>query len=512
MSGRESMRTFANPALLVGLVAVATLLVIGVFGTSLAPYNPNAGASTVIHELPDGTRSIEVPPTLPDAEHWLGTDALGRDQWSRILAGAWLTLAVVLGSAAVRLGFGIALGLSSGWFGGTYALAVGVVVKGVAAVPQLLLAILLVLVTRPLGVAGFIASLALVGWPEVTEFLQAEAQRARAQPFIEAARSVGARERRLLRTHVLTSVAPQLLTVAALEIGAVLLLLAELGIVGLFIAGATFLVGDFGPLGVSGRVPEWGQMLGAIQFYAITDQLSTLLPAVFVVLAAAAFAVLADGLRAASDPHSSRSLRPATFGVLTKVLVGALCFSAVGFIGVNVRISPLTMDEGRALAEKTAQQAWPGSAFVAGVARYIVAPTTPAPPNGFERPNRLTYYYRNDKNEVLRISYLNADRLAVEVRPYESEDELDIASLRPLPASLTSYALPATTANSDGGGRLRADLGAQLVRAIVVWPSTRAAPTYTVTIGTLRLLTLRRYCCFDALTGAPDRDAQWLPL
>ena len=133
-----------------------------------------------------------------------------------------------------------------------------------------------------------------------------------------------------------------------------LLLLAELGLIGLFLAGATFLVGDFGPVGpFKGRAPEWGQMLGGIQFYAITAELPTLIPALFVVLASATFALLADGLRAASDPFSSRRVLPGTFGVLTKVLVGALCFSAVGFIGVNVRPGAMTMEEGRSLAAKT---------------------------------------------------------------------------------------------------------------------------------------------------------------
>ena len=110
---------------------------------------------------------------------------------------------------------------------------------------------------RPLGAAGFIASLALVGWPEISEYIRAEVLRAKAQPFMEAARSIGVPGRRLIIGHLVATVGPQLLTVAALETGAVLLLLAELGLVGLFLAGATFLVGDFGPVGpLKGRVPE----------------------------------------------------------------------------------------------------------------------------------------------------------------------------------------------------------------------------------------------------------------
>jgi ABC-type dipeptide/oligopeptide/nickel transport system permease subunit len=506
MNARQEMaRLVTNPALTIGVLALLALVAMGIFGPVLAPHDPNEATSAVVRTLPDGTTAfVGVPPTMPDPDHWLGTDLLGRDQWSRILAGAWLTLTVVLIATAVRSAIGVSLGVASGWYGGPLARGLGLVGSGIAAVPQLVLAIMLVLVTRPLGLAGFIVSLALVGWPEIAEFLRAEARRARAQPFIEAARSVGARERRLIGTHLLSTLGPQLLTVVALEMGSVLLLLAELGLIGLFLSGATYLIGDFGrssPL--VGRVPEWGQMLGGIQFYAITGQLSTLLPAVFIVLAATAFGLLGDGLRAASDPFSVRRLRPATFGILAKVLTAALCFSAVGFVGANVRTTPLSMEEGRALAAATAQLTWPDSVLIAAVARYV------SPTHGFERPDRLTYYYRNARNEVLRITYLNADRFATDVHPYETEDGIDFSLLQPLPARLASYEGPATTANEAGGGRLRADLGIGLVRAILTWPKDREGPVYTVTLGRPNLLTMRVFCCFDAKTGATQPGTTW---
>ena len=421
-------------------------------------------------------------------------------------------LSVVVAAALVRLGIGFSLGLTSGWYGGPFARIVRIGAMGVAAIPQLLLAIMLVLVTRPLGVIGFIASLALVGWPEISEYVRAEALRAKEQPFMEAARAVGAPGRRLITGHLFATVGPQLLTVAALETGAVLLLLAELGLIGLFLAGATFLVNDFGPVGpFRGRAAEWGQMLGGIQFYAITAELPTLIPALFVVLASATFALLADGLRAASDPFSSRRVLPGTFGVLTKVLVGALCFSAVGFIGVNVRPGAMTMEEGRSIAAKSAQTTWPGSEFVAGVARYSSAS------HGIDRPERLTYYYRNDRNEVLRISFMDADRLAVEVRKYESEDEIDFTGLKALPAGLSSYDPPLAKAEQTLGAGRRQILRTYIVRVILTWPKDRDAPVYSVrydgTSGSQQGIPV---CCFDARTGvlvdsliAPRVDPPW---
>ena len=508
MSGRHELRRLlANPALIIGLIGTLALLGMGVWGAVIAPYDPNANLSMVIKHLPDGTISFKVPPTFPDSDHVFGTDALGRDQWSRLLTGAWLSLSIVVAAAVLRLGIGFSLGITSGWYGGPFARLVRIVAAGITAVPQLLLAILLVLVTRPLGVAGFIASLALVGWPEITEYLRAEVLRAKAQPFMEAARSTGVPGRRLITTHLAATVGPQLLTVAALETGAVLLLLAELGLVGLFLAGATFLVGDFGPVGpLKGLVPEWGQMLGGLQFYAITAELPTLIPAMFVVLASATFALLADGLRAASDPFSSRRVLPGTFGVVSKVLV-----SAVGFIGVNVRPGAITMEEGRSLAAKTAETTWPGSEFVAGVARYSSGARD-------DRPERLTYYFRSDRNEVLRISFIKADRLAVEVRRYESEDEIDFTLLKALPANLLSYDGPLRQAEQNGGFVYRQRQPNYLVRVILTWPNDREAPVYEVTYNPLTgpQGNPLRVCCFDAKTGeavdslvAPRVAAPW---
>ena len=511
----ELQRLLTNPALLLGMVCVAGLLVMGVFGLALAPHDPNAGSSLIITEVPGGNDVIRVPPTYPDDDHLFGTDRLGRDQWSRVLAGARLTLTVVLAATVTRLAVGFALGLATGWYGGALAQAVRVIAAGVTAVPQLLLAIMLVLFTRPLGVAGFILSLALVGWPEIVEFTRSEVGRVRGQPFMEAARAVGARDRRLVTSHLVTALAPQLMTVAALEAGAVLLLLAELGIVGIFLAGATFLVGEFNEsLFPHARTAEWGQMLGSVQFYAFHEQLATLIPAAFVLLASASFALLADGLAAASDPFGAQRVRPKTFGVLSKAMAGALCLSAVGFVGFNVNPAVLTLEEGRELAARTAETTWPGSEFVAGVARYAAAA------HGVERPEKLTYYYRNAENEVLRISFIKADRLAVEVREYESEDEIDFSGLKPIPAGSISHDGVLLRAEQSGGANYRRNQASYLVRVILSWPRDRDAAVYSVTYGPQGGSQVNpfRVCCFDARTGAavdsrigPRVVAPWPP-
>lgn len=488
----ELGRLIGNPALVIGLFGFVTLLAMAVIGVQLAPYDPNAGASVMFRYLPDGNYTFKVPPTLPDDVNWFGTDQLGRDLFSRVLAGARLTLTVVLMATVVRLGIGLGLGLISGWYGGALIRITSVAASGVAAIPQLVLAVLLVLVLREYGPFGFIAALALVGWPEIAEFTRAEAQRVKASPFMEAASATGARGGRLIRNHLLPALGPQLLTVAALETGAVLLLLAELGLLGIFLAGSTILVGEYGPVGfVAERAPEWGQMLGTIQVFAMTESLSTLIPALFIVLACAVLAMLAEGLRAASDPFGTHRLSPRAFKGLTRALAGALCFSAVGLFTISVPRGPLTMDEGLKLATTTAQRVWPGSVAVAGVARHESLT------DDRTQPDRLTYYFRNRYSEVLRISYQNADRLAVEVRQYEMEDELDYRNLRPLDGTLVSYDVPIAEAEAAGGADFREHEGARRVRAIVTWPRDRPAPIYEVRYGDPRGKQ-RDLCCWPA--------------
>jgi hypothetical protein len=178
--------------------------------------------------------------------------------------------------------------------------------------------------------------------------------------------------------------------------------------------------------------------------------------------------------------------------------VGALCFSAVGFIGVNVRPGALSMEEGRSLAAKTAETVWPGSEFVAGVAIYSSTARV------IDRPERLTYYYRNDRDELLRISFMNADRLAVEVRKYESEDEIDFTALKGIPAGAISYDTPLQKAEQNGGVSYRQRQPSFVVRVILTWPRDRDGPVYTVIYaGTVsgRQIDPFRVCCFDAMTG-----------
>jgi peptide/nickel transport system permease protein len=508
-AGVEIGRVARNPALVAGIIGSVAILVVGVVGEKLAPYDASAQQWAFPTQDASGYLSLRFPPTAPDAQHLLGTDQLGRDQLSRLLVGARTTLTVVLAVALARLGLGITLGLAAGWYGAALDRIVRAVTSSFAAIPQLILAILLVLVLRPYGIAGFIAALALVGWPEVCEFVRAEVTRARRAPFIEAGRALGARDRWLVRRHVVAALEPELLTLGALEFGGVLLLLAELGLIGLFIAGATFYVDDRGAviLPIRDRAPEWGQMLGGIQFYIAQTQLVLLFPAIFVAFAALSFGLLAEGVRAAGDPFSGVRLAPRAFGALTRTLAAATVVCAAGFLLVNVRPASMGIAEGRAVARETAQRMWPGSELVAAVVRY----TSTA--HGMERPEKLTYYFRDDRDQVLRISFQNGDRLAIEARPFETEDAIEFVDLRPIRTDVIEYEPVLRDADRGRGSAWRLNAPTYMVRVILTWPREEDAPMYAVTYGTLNVGqgSTIAVCCYDARTGEHRLDLARIP-
>jgi peptide/nickel transport system permease protein len=506
----EIVRLAGNAALVIGLAGTIALLVIGVFGEALVPHDPNAQQWLFVSVDAKGQQVLRFAPTTPDADHLLGTDQLGRDQFSRLLAGARITLTTVLAAVMVRLVVGVGLGLIAGWYGGLLERGARILVGAFAAVPQLLLAILFILVLRSYGFAGFIAAVALVGWPEIEQFAHAEVARVRVAPFVEAARAIGSRGPSLLRRHLLRVLAPQLLSVAALESGAVLLLLAELGLVGLFVAGAVYYVDDAGlpVLPLRDRAPEWAQMLAGIQFYVPQEQLVVLIPAVFVVLAVVVFTLLAEGLRSASDPYGSHTLLPRTFGRIGAAVAVVFLASAVGLLGLNVRPAAMSFEEGRALARGSADRTWPGSEYVAAVVRFS------SQAHGMERPEKLTYYFRDRGGGILRVSFLDGDRLKQEVRPNESEDELDFTTLRPLPDIAPDYGRVLAKADGSGGAAWRLRAPTYFVRAILSWSNVarsltpgRAAsgeqsgpfevPTVSVTYGTLAQSVTLAFCCYD---------------
>ncbi|MEX2047211.1 MAG: ABC transporter permease subunit [Chloroflexota bacterium] len=494
----DAYRFLTNIPFVIGTLGILVIAFIALFGPQLAPADPQA--QRVIIFYPDA--SFAAPPTPPDQYNLLGTDPIGRDQLSRLLWGARLTLTVVLLGLLGRGALAVTLGVLAGWRRGSWVdHAVGYVTNAVSGLPQLMLALLLVIALQQMGqgITGFVLALALVGWAELAQFVRAEVVRVVATPHVEAARTLGATGAHVVRVHVLRDLAPQLLGLLALEAGSVLLLLAELGFIGFFIAGGVFYVSDSGApiLPVRDRAPEWGQMLAGARNYAFDHQYVAFVPGVVVVSAVLAFNLFAEGLRTASDPFSRNRLSPRTLGAMARTLAAGGLIAAVAFAYVANSSTHISYDEGLRRAREAADRVLPGSAQIAGIVRF----TSSA--HALSRPDRLTYYFRSPEpfSRILRVTFIDADANALDVKLDANEDELLISSLRPLDGPVAPWDQALASAEELYGGTFRNQTASYMVRVVLAHDVDAEKPFYRIQYGR-EVGGIQRELRIDARTGS----------
>ena len=287
--------TMGNLPFMLGSFLVIAMLSILVFGPSLTPHNPYTTRGLTII---DG--EFLVPPFEPGATYPLGTDVLGRDIASLILAGAQQTLILAVLAVGARLLIGFVLGAIAGWRSGGWAdrLIMGVA-EVLSAFPALVLAMIIVLalgIRQGMGV--FVIALCVVGWGETMLYVRGEVMAIRPRPYIESAVAVGVRTTRMMVAHVLPILLAALVSLAALEMGAVLMLLGELGFVGIFIGGGAFAELDVGStLYHYSDVPEWGSLLSGVRQYARAYPWLAIYPALAFFIAIVGFNLFGEGIR-----------------------------------------------------------------------------------------------------------------------------------------------------------------------------------------------------------------------
>ncbi|HUG05348.1 MAG TPA: ABC transporter permease [Candidatus Limnocylindria bacterium] len=480
-------RTLLNVPLIVGLVGLVALTALALFGAQLSALDPQAQRLVIFY--PDGT--FKVPPTPPDALNPLGTDPLGRDQLARILWGARLTFTVVLLALLIRAFLALTFGVLAGWRGGAVEALVTLVTNAVAGVPQLLLALLVAVALRDQAIVGFVVALGVVGWSEGAQFVRGEVARIRAAPYVEAASAIGARTRWIVTHHLLRSLAPQLFGLGALEAGATLLLLAELGFLGVFMSGAVFLTDDFGRpiLPVRDRAPEWGQMLAGAQQYAFSNQYVAFVPGVVVAAAVFSFNLLGEGARAATDPFSSVSLSPRAVGALGRGMLGLAILGGLFFGVAQARSTEVSFDEALRLAREAVERVEPGDELIAAVVRFS------SESHALAKPEKFNFYFRSSGvTRTIRVGFPHADANAMEVMR-DIEEQLDADQLGRLDTWSVPYAR-ALAAGEDGGGRsFRISARTWLVRLVLTHDREMPVATYRVT-----------YAAQSSATAPPNVD------
>ena len=288
-----------NPTLLIGVALVSALLFVYFAGPSITPHSPYQRSFI---DIADGV--ITTPPYEPGSDYRWGSDFLGRDMLSLLLVGAQRTLFVTGVVVLCRLLLGVGLGLITGWLkGGWLDRLILAVSEVISSIPALVLVWLLILALGiEQGLRPFIVAFAVVGWTEIMQYVRSEVHAIRAKPYIESAQSIGLRTPRLLISHVLPNVMPALFAMAALEMGAVLMLLGELGYLGVFIGGGQMTEPGMGFEGIHySNIPEWASLLANIREYTRGYTWMALTPATAFFLAILAFNLFGEGTRRLID-------------------------------------------------------------------------------------------------------------------------------------------------------------------------------------------------------------------
>lgn len=265
-------------------MAIAALILLTVFATSaifaawIAPYDPAA--------LHLGQRLLS-----PGHTFLLGTDELGRDIFSRILFGARLSLTVAVTVVSLSLALGVIVGSIAGYYGGWRDAVLNVyLMNAFMAMPGILLAIAFVAFLGP-GLRNVILALTMSGWVNYARLVRAQVLSAKTREYVDAARSLGAGDLRILVRHILPNILQPVIVQAALGMAAAVLAEATLSFLG---------------LGVPPPTASWGSMLNDARAHLFDAPHMVVAPALSVMLCVLAFSFLGDALRDWADPRQQQ--------------------------------------------------------------------------------------------------------------------------------------------------------------------------------------------------------------
>jgi peptide/nickel transport system permease protein len=263
-----------QPVGAIGLVLVLIFGLAGIFAESLAPYSPTSNDFAAMTEPPSWA-------------HWLGTDQLGRDLFSRILYGARTAFIVGLTSSVIGGLSGLVIGVGSAYFGGQIDLWLQRVIDIVMAFPAIIMALAIVSIFGT-GLHNVILAITIPGIPRCARIVRSSALAIREVPYVDAARALGYGHTRIILHHMVPNVMGPFLVVITAFVGQAILAEAALSYLG---------------LGVQEPVPAWGLMLqGGAEEYASTAPWIAVFPGLAIMLTVFGINLFGDALRDVLDP------------------------------------------------------------------------------------------------------------------------------------------------------------------------------------------------------------------
>ena len=263
----------SNPLAVIGLTIIVLFIALSLLAPFIAPYDP--AAQNLGNRL-----------AFPSAEHWFGTDELGRDILSRILYGGRVTLGMVIAVVVLVAPIGLAIGCIAGYFGGIVDTVLMRVTDVFLAFPRLILALAFVAALKP-GVESAILAIALTAWPPYARLARAETMTVRGSDFVAAYRLTGASAWRIIARHIAPLCVPSLIVRITLDMSSIIITAASLGFLG---------------MGAQPPSPEWGAMIATAKRFIFEQWWVATIPGIAIFLVSLAFNFLGDGLRDVLDP------------------------------------------------------------------------------------------------------------------------------------------------------------------------------------------------------------------
>ncbi|MBF3497433.1 glutathione ABC transporter permease GsiD [Burkholderia pseudomallei] len=257
---------------------VLLLVAVAIVGPHVVPYDP------------ENYFDYDALNAGPSAAHWFGVDSLGRDIFSRIVAGARISLAAGFFSVALGAAIGTFFGLLAGYYEGWWDRATMRVADVLFAFPGILLAIGVVAILGN-GMINVICAVAVFSVPAFARLVRGNTLALKQMTYVEAARSIGASDRTIIMRHILPGTVSSVVVYFTMRIGTSIITAASLSFLG---------------LGAQPPTPEWGAMLNEARADMVNAPHVALFPSIAIFLTVLAFNLLGDGLRDALDPKLER--------------------------------------------------------------------------------------------------------------------------------------------------------------------------------------------------------------
>ncbi|HEY2619826.1 MAG TPA: ABC transporter permease [Acetobacteraceae bacterium] len=262
-----------NGLAMVGLVTAAIMIFMSLAAPLLTLQDPSA-------------QDLAGRLAPPSWQHWLGTDELGRDIYTRVLYGGRITLGMVVAVVLLVAPVGLAVGSIAGYLGGLADRALMRVTDVFLAFPRLVLALAFVAALKP-GITSAIIAIALTSWPPYARLARAETLTIRGSDFIAAVRLTGASSFRVILRHIVPLCLSSVIVRVTLDMSGIILTAAGLGFLG---------------MGAQPPMPEWGTMIAASRAFILEQWWVPTIPGVAIFVASLAFNLLGDGMRDVLDP------------------------------------------------------------------------------------------------------------------------------------------------------------------------------------------------------------------